>query len=45
MSWNSWNRFACDVDEKLIRKTADAMVSSGMIAAGYQYMVIDDCWF
>jgi hypothetical protein len=30
MSWNSWNKFACDVEEKLIRETAGAMVSSGM---------------
>ncbi len=44
MGWNSWNKFACDVDEALIRKTADAMVSSGMREAGYQYVVIDDCW-
>jgi alpha-galactosidase len=44
MGWNSWNKFACDVNEKLIRETADAMVSSGMKAAGYQYVVIDDCW-
>jgi alpha-galactosidase len=44
MGWNSWNKFACDVDENLIRETADAMVTSGMKAAGYQYIVIDDCW-
>lgn len=44
MGWNSWNRFACNVDEDLIRKTADAMVSSGLRDAGYQYVVIDDCW-
>jgi alpha-galactosidase len=44
MGWNSWNKFACNVDEKLIRETADAMVSSGMKEAGYQYIVIDDCW-
>jgi len=44
MGWNSWNRFACDVNEELIRETADAMVSSGMKDAGYQYIVIDDCW-
>jgi beta-glucosidase len=44
MGWNSWNRFACNVDEALIRATADAMVSSGMREAGYQYVVIDDCW-
>ena len=44
MGWNSWNRFACDVSESLIRETADAMVSSGMRDAGYEYVVIDDCW-
>ena len=44
MGWNSWNKFGCDVDEKLIRETADAIVTSGMKAAGYQYVIIDDCW-
>jgi len=44
MGWNSWNKFACNVSEQLIRETADAMVSSGMQAAGYQYINIDDCW-
>ena len=44
MGWNSWNKFACNVSEKLIRETADAMVASGMKDAGYQYVVIDDCW-
>ena len=44
MGWNSWNRFGCDVSEKLIREMADAMVSTGMKAAGYRYIVIDDCW-
>jgi alpha-galactosidase len=44
MGWNSWNGFGCDVDEKLIRETADAMVSNGMKDAGYVYVNIDDCW-
>ncbi|MEP6727665.1 MAG: glycoside hydrolase family 27 protein [Bacteroidota bacterium] len=44
MGWNSWNKFACNVDEKLIREVADAMVNSGMKAAGYEYINIDDCW-
>jgi len=44
MGWNSWNRFHCDVSSQLIRETADAMVASGMKEAGYQYVVIDDCW-
>ena len=44
MGWNSWNRFGCNVSAELIRGMADAMVSSGMKDAGYQYVVIDDCW-
>jgi alpha-galactosidase len=44
MGWNTWNKFACNVDEKLIRTAADQMVSTGMQDAGYTYIVIDDCW-
>lgn len=44
MGWNSWNKFACNVDEEMIRQMADAMVSSGMKHAGYTYINIDDCW-
>jgi alpha-galactosidase len=44
MGWNSWNKFACDINEDLIRQTADAMVATGMKDAGYQYINIDDCW-
>jgi len=44
MGWNSWNKFACNVSEDLIKGTADAMFKSGMKDAGYEYIVIDDCW-
>jgi len=44
MGWNSWNHFACNVSSSLIESEADAMVASGMKAAGYRYVVIDDCW-
>lgn len=44
MGWNSWNKFGCDVSEKLMKEMADAMVESGMKDAGYEYIVIDDCW-
>src|SRR5258707_11629222 len=44
MGWNSWNHFHCDVSAQLIKETADALVASGMRDAGYQYVVIDDCW-
>ncbi len=44
MGWNSWNKFACHVSEDLIKSVADAIASNGMKNAGYQYVVIDDCW-
>lgn len=44
MGWNDWYTFFCDINENLIKQTADAMVSSGMRDAGYEYVNIDDCW-
>ena len=44
MGWNSWNHFHCDVSERLVRETADALVASGLADAGYRNVVIDDCW-
>jgi alpha-galactosidase len=44
MGWNSWNKFACNVSEEMIKGMADAVVKSGMKDAGYQYVNIDDCW-
>ncbi|XP_075479974.1 alpha-galactosidase-like isoform X1 [Primulina tabacum] len=44
MGWNSWNHFQCNIEEKLIRETADAIVSTGLAALGYKYINLDDCW-
>jgi alpha-galactosidase len=44
MGWNSWNHFAGRVNDADVRAAADAMVSSGMKAAGYTYINIDDTW-
>jgi alpha-galactosidase len=44
MGWNSWNHFRGRVDAATVRAIADAMVSSGMKAAGYTYVNIDDTW-
>jgi alpha-galactosidase len=44
MGWNSWNHFACEVSDAVVRTQADAMVKSGMKSAGYTYILIDDCW-
>ncbi|MDI9440750.1 MAG: glycoside hydrolase family 27 protein [Firmicutes bacterium] len=44
MGWNSWNTFTWDINEELIRDVADLFVSEGYKDAGYEYIVIDDCW-
>ena len=44
MGWNSWNHFGDRVDDAVVRETADALVSSGLAAAGYIYVNIDDTW-
>ena len=44
MGWNSWNTFGKDINEKLIKEVADAFVQHGLADAGYEYVVIDDCW-
>jgi alpha-galactosidase len=44
MGWNSWNKFQCNVSEELIKSVADSIATNGMKEAGYEYVVIDDCW-
>lgn len=44
MGWNSWNTFGKDIHADLIKEMADAMVDLGYLDAGYEYLVIDDCW-
>ncbi len=44
MGWNSWNCWACAVDDQKVRAAADAMVSSGLADHGWTYINIDDCW-
>lgn len=44
MGWNSWNHFGAKVTAADVRRAADELVSSGMAAAGYRYVIIDDGW-
>ena len=44
MGWNDWNSFGCNVSAALVEQTAQYLVSSGMQAAGYHFVNIDDCW-
>ena len=44
MGWNTWNTFQSGINENLIKESAEAFVSQGLRDAGYEYVVIDDCW-
>ncbi len=44
MGWNDWYSVYCGVSAQLVEQTAQAMVNDGMMAAGYDYVNIDDCW-
>ncbi|CAK79708.1 unnamed protein product (macronuclear) [Paramecium tetraurelia] len=44
MGWNPWNKYGCNINEEIVRQTADALVKTGLAAAGYIYLNLDDCW-
>ncbi len=44
MGCNTWNTFGENINEQLIFELADKMVEEGYLDAGYEYLVIDDCW-
>ncbi|MFI9567215.1 RICIN domain-containing protein [Streptomyces rishiriensis] len=45
MGWASWNSFAAKIDYNVIKRQVDAFVASGLPAAGYQYVNIDEGWW
>jgi len=45
MGWASWNQYSVNISESIIKAQADAMVSTGLLAAGYNYLNIDDGFF
>ena len=44
MGWNTWNKFWCGINETLIHDSIDALIESGLVDAGYNYINLDDCW-
>ncbi len=43
--WNSWNAFRCSgLTADRVRTAADVIADTGLGAAGYRHVVIDDCW-
>ena len=45
MSWSSWNNYRIHIDEPIILKQANAVVSSGLKDVGYSYINNDDGYF
>lgn len=45
MGWASWNSFRININEEIVMANADAMVSTGLIDAGYSFINIDDGYF
>ncbi|CAH1164650.1 unnamed protein product [Phaedon cochleariae] len=54
MGWMHWQRFRCLIDcqaypdecisERLFRTMAERLATDGYLQAGYEYIMIDDCW-
>ena len=44
MGFNTWNTFGEHINEQMLMEIADVIVEKGYRDAGYEYVVIDDCW-
>ena len=44
MGFNTWNTFACDIEEELIHDMVHTLYHLGLKDLGYTYINLDDCW-
>ena len=44
MGWNSWNYYRCNINQSIIEKAAETIISLGLDKLGYHYVNVDDCW-
>jgi len=44
MGWNSWYAFGCKPTEELIQQQVHALIRLGLRGAGYDTVIVDDCW-
>lgn len=44
LGWSTWNTFACHVNATLMEQSIDALAASPLLAAGYNWVLLDDCW-
>ena len=45
MGWSSWNTYGVNINETLIKRQANAIVSKGLLDLGYDHINIDDGYF
>lgn len=45
MGWSSWNAFRVDITEQKVLDSARVIVDSGLAAAGYRSINVDDGWW
>ena len=44
MGYDTFNAFACDYNATSALAQAQAMVDTGLVKAGYDSMILDDCY-
>lgn len=44
MGFNTWNAYGCQINQTIIRRNAELMISRGYVKAGYKFMNVDDCY-
>ncbi len=44
LGFNTWNQFACNISETLIKELVDSVIDLGLDKFGYKYINVDDCW-
>lgn len=44
MGWNSWNCFGHEVSAEKVKRAADALIKTGLVNHGWNYINIDDSW-
>lgn len=42
--WSTWNTFGCYINQTLVEESIDALAASPLRGAGYEWVLIDDCW-
>ncbi|KAI0127193.1 alpha-galactosidase [Xylariales sp. AK1849] len=44
MGYDTFNAFGCDYDQDIVLQQAEAMVQLGLVDAGYNSIILDDCY-